>query len=494
MRICTSFTSRSKRLLFLMIAGVAALLAPFMSSAQSVTAVEYYNRSIDAFFLTARPAEQAAIDGIADFERTGMAFAATAGSAAQAANSICRFYISLATPYTSSHFYGLQSTDCALVQQVNPAGFTYEGIDFAVGLRSGATCPAATPVPVYRSFRPGTATRTANHRYTVSLTTYNRMASLGWTQEGIAFCVAAASDARATYPQSYVMGKNRFTTSVDTDIREYYVHVPAGYTGTQPRPVVFMLHGSGGNGEKFYGSSGWVETGEANNVITVFPSSWSYRCLIDDDGSRNVNAEKWNAYGITMCDSSDHERDDLKFLGQVIDDLRQRFNVDAKRVYMVGFSSGGEMAARTALDMSDRLAAVVTNAGGLGGFDVQKTPKRQSVPVTFQFGNSDDKMMRKIGATADLPMDIPLLFSTYPSMRSFINSFLLSFGMNPAYTISGTAQTALTASYVGTSGVPSNVFRMTIVKGLDHQYPNGINHPMKGADTHWAWMSAYTLP
>lgn len=69
------------------------------------------------------------------------------------------------------------------------------------------------------------------------------------------------------------------------DDREYFVHVPAGYKGSAQTPVVFMLHGTNGNGEDFYTDSGWKEVGEAENIITVFPSSWKY-CIVED-GQQN---------------------------------------------------------------------------------------------------------------------------------------------------------------------------------------------------------------
>jgi polyhydroxybutyrate depolymerase len=79
-------------------------------------------------------------------------------------------------------------------------------------------------------------------------------------------------------PSGYVLGKNRFTMQVDGDTREYYVHVPAKYNANTPTPVVFMLHGTSGDGERFYIISGWKEVGEAENILTVYPSSW--RCAI----------------------------------------------------------------------------------------------------------------------------------------------------------------------------------------------------------------------
>ena len=96
-----------------------------------------------------------------------------------------------------------------------------------------------------------------------------------------------------TTQKEYVVGKNRFTTLIDGLEREYYVHVPKSYAASSAVPLVFMLHGTSGNGEEFYINSGWKEVGETNNLITVFPSSWRY-CIIDEDGVRKTTT-KWNS-------------------------------------------------------------------------------------------------------------------------------------------------------------------------------------------------------
>ena len=124
----------------------------------SVTVVEFYNRDLDAYFITGRTNEQTAIDGVASFQRTGGTFAA-AGSAASTETAgstpICRYYISVASPYTSSHFYGPRDTDCAVIAAAKPAGFSYDGLDFAVTLPVSGACPASAPFAIYRSFRAG---------------------------------------------------------------------------------------------------------------------------------------------------------------------------------------------------------------------------------------------------------------------------------------------------------------------------------------------------
>jgi hypothetical protein len=187
-----SFTSRA--------AALATILVAFNSvtaSAQTVTAVEYYNKAVDAYFLTARANEQATLDTVADFQRTGMTFQAVAAASASAAQTkICRFYISLPSPFTSSHFYGRQGTDCELLLAQNLAGFTYEDYDFATQQPTGGICPAGT-LGIYRGFRAAANGKTSNHRYSASLASYNTAVTAGYVGENIVFCAASATAANA---------------------------------------------------------------------------------------------------------------------------------------------------------------------------------------------------------------------------------------------------------------------------------------------------------
>jgi polyhydroxybutyrate depolymerase len=287
----------------------------------------------------------------------------------------------------------------------------------------------------------------------------------------------------------FTAGKNRFTTTVNGDTREYYVHVPAGYKATTPFPVVFMLHGSGGNGEKFYNISGWKEVGETENILTVFPSSPQYPCVFDD-GIQKPNAEKWNSYDLELCGGAT-PKDDVKFLSQVIDEVKQKYTVDEKRIYLVGFSNGGEMASRTAIELSDKIAAVVACTGALPA-DTNFIPLRK-LPVLLQAGNADDRLMAKLNTTNPLPMDFNLLFSNFTALQEVVNTFINAFALDSIYTTGGSANTFLYADYKGVAG-KENVFRFMLVKGLGHSYPNGTNHPIKGAEVHWAWMKNFNLP
>ena len=176
---------------------LSGLIAAQAASAAPVTVVEYYNRTLNTYFITGRTAEQQMLDQVADFARTGMSFQARSTDDVQPASvGICRFYVSIASPFTNSHFYGRQQVDCEPMAEAAYAGFSWEGYDFRVpGSEGDGTCPEGA-TPVYRSFRLGSDGVTSNHRFTVSTATYNAAASAGYRGEGQVFCASGVTDAR----------------------------------------------------------------------------------------------------------------------------------------------------------------------------------------------------------------------------------------------------------------------------------------------------------
>ena len=285
---------------------------------------------------------------------------------------------------------------------------------------------------------------------------------------------------------SYVVGKNRFTTQVNGDTREYYVHVPQSYNKATATPVVFMLHGTSGDGLKFYNISGWKEVGETENLITVYPSSW--RQCVRDEGKQHTT-EKWSSYpgsGFTFCPGVT-PRDDIKFLSQVIDEIEQKFNVNQHMIYFVGFSNGSQMAARVGIEMSDRIAGFV----GHLDTDQPMTPKRP-VPNIWQEGTEDPHYTAMFGGQS-VPMDFNQIVAK-PYMKGALNLYLQTFKLSPKYTTGGNPNNMIWLDAKGTSGDPNNVFRLVFVKGMGHVYPNGKNFPVEGAKLNWQWLKQYKLP
>ncbi len=282
-------------------------------------------------------------------------------------------------------------------------------------------------------------------------------------------------------------GKNVFHITVDGLSREYLVHIPSGYDGKTAFPVVVMLHGTSGDGEKMYNISGWKELGEIENIITVYPSSLK-PCIIDDGVVKSIT--KWNSQPSewSYC-PNEAPADDIKFLRAMLDDINNKYAIDNKRVYLEGFSNGGQMAAKCAVYLSDRLAAIVENAASFYT-DTVYAPLRR-IPTTYQLGNMD------YGPGVDGP-EVPLaqMDTVLNSQRVSRpkNTHIHSFNLSPSYALTGDTSTAVIATFLAADGTPDLSFNFVFVKGLGHIYPNGTNHWMYAAKRHWEWLKQFSLP
>jgi len=290
-------------------------------------------------------------------------------------------------------------------------------------------------------------------------------------------------------PPQYETGKNYYTTEVEGVTREYYVHVPAIYNPNNPTPVVFMLHGATGNGLGTYNNSGWKELGETENIITVFPTALVY-CYTNSFGVTKT-ATRWNSYPpvVDFC-SGQSLKDDVEFLQQVVTELHQQFNVDSSRIYMVGFSSGAQMAFRFAVEMSNVFAAIV-QVGASHQVDTVFTTQR-NLPVSVILGNRDETWFQNINPVPMSWFDSSL--TAYSPFQRIIKVHANSFDFEQTYTMTGDTNSVLIATFKGIPDVGNRQFNFAFVKGLDHSYPNGVNHPMYGARVNWEWMKQYSLP
>jgi outer membrane protein assembly factor BamB len=151
------------------------------ATSTSTAVVEFYDASLDHYFITSLQNEITALDSgaVPGWTRTGETFNAYARSVTDA-NPVCRFY--LPPPYGNSHFYSGSPDECAIVLAKYPF-FDYESpAVFYIPLPDPATgaCLAGA-TPVYRLWDDRADT---NHRYTTSRTIRDQMVAAGWIPEG----------------------------------------------------------------------------------------------------------------------------------------------------------------------------------------------------------------------------------------------------------------------------------------------------------------------
>jgi hypothetical protein len=188
--------------------------------AAPVTVVEYYNRTLDHYFMTPLAHEIEVLDAGRQpgWSRTGRNFVAF-GSAGDAvdATPVCRYYIP--PQHGSSHFFSAAPDECAAVAARIGSDPSFSGYiletpaAFLAVLpdRLTGACPAGR-VPVMRLWN---RRADANHRYVTDRNLQATMIAQGYVPEGYgaqgtAMCVAAtvAGDAVvvASAPDSYAPG------------------------------------------------------------------------------------------------------------------------------------------------------------------------------------------------------------------------------------------------------------------------------------------------
>ena len=274
---------------------------------------------------------------------------------------------------------------------------------------------------------------------------------------------------------TFTEGKHRITINIDNVSREFYIHVPKNYTNSISYPVVIMCHGTGGNGLKFYNISGWTDVGDEEGIITVFPSSGEY--CINDNGVQE-NTSKWNAPGSFDFCSGVVPLNDQKFMEQMITWLDNNISIDMKRIHIVGFSNGGSFASYCGFTMTNIFASAVSASGATIGDTTFNVADK--IPIILQVGNSDPKF-----TSTPFPMDLESLFSQDPTVQSIISTYKSSLGLAEMPSYSGNVNQYLQADFLPVNTSENHFFKFILVKDLEHNYPNGTNHPMKGAQEHW---------
>lgn len=161
---------------------------------------------------------------------------------------------------------------------------------------------------------------------------------------------------------------------VDGHYRSFHFMKPAN----QNASLIFALHGSGGNGLGVRaGAKKLEELAPADNLLLVFP-----------DGYKKY----WNeCRKSSPAEANTINIDENAFFGAMIDYFKKNYQIDAKKVFVVGTSGGGHMAYKLAVTMPERfraITAVIANLPDTNNFDCPE--KRVALPVLIINGTADN--------------------------------------------------------------------------------------------------------
>jgi poly(3-hydroxybutyrate) depolymerase len=120
--------------------------------------------------------------------------------------------------------------------------------------------------------------------------------------------------------------------------REYFLYVPPGISADHPAPLLMTLHGSGGKGSTF--PEFWKDLADKEGIVVVGPNA--------------IESARW-----------DSRQDGPQFLHDVVEEVRAKYPIDGRRMYLFGHSAGAVFGLQMAALESEYFAAAVMSAGAI---------------------------------------------------------------------------------------------------------------------------------
>ena len=146
--------------------------------------------------------------------------------------------------------------------------------------------------------------------------------------------------------------------------RTYNIHLPSGYNSSNKYPLVFNLHGLMANALQQKTYTQFDEIADQKGFIVVYP---------------NGTDKSWSTVG----------NKDLDFLSNLVDSIRSNFSTD-DCLFMMGFSQGGFMTYKFALNSSHFLKAIAVGSGNMSKATQIASENAPQIPILHFHGNTDN--------------------------------------------------------------------------------------------------------
>jgi polyhydroxybutyrate depolymerase len=128
---------------------------------------------------------------------------------------------------------------------------------------------------------------------------------------------------------------------IDEIQRNFIYYMPAHYGERDTYPLIILLHSEGESGKSVIKSFGNImqQIADTSGFIVIYPDA--------------VNGH-WN----TGMNKGKDSANDAGFISILIDYFIQVYQANPKQIYLLGFSTGGEMALRTACIVPLKITAI----------------------------------------------------------------------------------------------------------------------------------------
>ncbi len=191
------------------------------------------------------------------------------------------------------------------------------------------------------------------------------------------------------------------TINVGGVTRNYYKYLPTGYQASENLPVVFILHGLGGNAQQMT-LAGFSLIADTARIIAIYP-----------DGLTNAGGQTaWN--NGTLLSSA---ADDISFFNKMMDEMILNQNANPSKIYVTGFSMGGIMTHHLACALNGRIAAIGPMAGTMATSDISTCVPVYATPVIHLHGTADGTVPYNSGALPSLSL-VPQTMAFWRNVHS----------------------------------------------------------------------------
>lgn len=166
---------------------------------------------------------------------------------------------------------------------------------------------------------------------------------------------------------------------------KFNLHVPDSVKRSQkPVPLFVVLHGGLTNWLFVRLDSGFCKRADRDEFIVAFPQG----DFLTWNAGRCCGPSLWN------------RKEDVESINRLIENLKERYPIDADRVYLVGSSNGAMLAQKVAREKPEQIAAFASVAGCL-----YPGKEESSHPVSaFLINGDNDKVVRFNGGRGGLPI------------------------------------------------------------------------------------------
>lgn len=174
-------------------------------------------------------------------------------------------------------------------------------------------------------------------------------------------------------------GENKeYTIKSDALERTYSVY-QSTKRSLKAQTLIIVLHGGLGNAQHMQDIAAMNTVADTNGLLVAYADGTSNR------PNTRPNSRVWNAG--SCC--TNRQVNDVRFISDMIQHIRDNYRVHAENVFISGFSNGAMMALRYACESPQSIRGAISVAGTLA---IDGCVEGAIVPILFIHGDADENV------------------------------------------------------------------------------------------------------